>query len=248
MVVPCHLSKHLCQIVAICLLRSDDLYFEPFVIPFDCSNYNTFNIDETVTDIKIEVSVKWFLVRNIVFRTQPVIFLLTKKGIKMIKKSFNASVAQITCVVDFPIYEMSDTRSAAFEHYLSEQLPRLRDVSNEHFYLARSCEVCCVLNDVVRYGFPSYEVAIEGIEKVSELIDQIGEQWLKLEDEAFFGMTREEEDQRANRLSTKSLNGIVDDEVIDADARYFRNLELLKGRRHSDAMKKVDALLFRARS
>ena len=70
MVVPCHLNKHLCQIVAICLLRSDDLYFVPFVIPFDCSNYNTFNVDETVTDIEKGVSIKWFLVRNMVFRTQ----------------------------------------------------------------------------------------------------------------------------------------------------------------------------------
>lgn len=48
-------------------------------------------------------------------------------------------------------------------------------------------------------------------------------------DEVFFGMTKEEEDERCNRLSFKELNGINDAEVIASKFRFYKNQVLLYG-------------------
>jgi hypothetical protein len=53
------------------------------------------------------------------------------------------------------------------------------------------------------------------------------------EDIKFFEMTDEEFDERANRLANKALNGIRDEEVIEADARVFRNIELCYGKAYA---------------
>ena len=50
------------------------------------------------------------------------------------------------------------------------------------------------------------------------------------DDLKFFAMTREEEDERSNRLAFKSLNRIVDDEVVESFKRTFRNWELMYGK------------------
>jgi hypothetical protein len=46
-------------------------------------------------------------------------------------------------------------------------------------------------------------------------------------DEVFFAMTDKEVDERTDRLAHKTLNGIIDAEVIAADKRAYRNIELL---------------------
>lgn len=72
------------------------------------------------------------------------------------------------------------------------------------------------------------------------------EKWVlqSTSDEAFFAMTREEEDERSNRLAFKSLNGIVDEEVIAADERHYRNSELLFGKEYADKQRERDLALF----
>ena len=49
----------------------------------------------------------------------------------------------------------------------------------------------------------------------------------------FYEMTDEEFDARANRLAWKCLNGIRDDEMIEADARAIRNIELRYGKQRA---------------
>ena len=46
-------------------------------------------------------------------------------------------------------------------------------------------------------------------------------------DEVFFAMTEEEHDERANRLAHKTLNGIIDAEVLAADERTYKIIELI---------------------
>ncbi len=53
---------------------------------------------------------------------------------------------------------------------------------------------------------------------------------LNADDIKFFEMTEEEIDERTDRLANKTLNGIRDKEVIEADARALRNRELLYGK------------------
>lgn len=60
---------------------------------------------------------------------------------------------------------------------------------------------------------------------------------LTAEDIKYFEMTNEEIDERANRLANKALNGIRDKEVIEADARAFRSMELLFGKKVAKQMK-----------
>lgn len=62
-------------------------------------------------------------------------------------------------------------------------------------------------------------------------------------DEAFFAMTREE-DERCNRLAFKAQKGIVDDEVIAADERHYRNNELLFGKEHANKLRERDLAMF----
>lgn len=57
------------------------------------------------------------------------------------------------------------------------------------------------------------------------------------DDIKFFEMTKEELNERANRLDNKVLNGIRDAEVIEADARNYRNMELLFGKGMAKIMK-----------
>ena len=61
---------------------------------------------------------------------------------------------------------------------------------------------------------------------------------LNADDIKFFEMTDEEFDERANRLANKTLNGIRDTEVIEADARWYRNKELMYGKTTAKLMKK----------
>jgi len=62
-------------------------------------------------------------------------------------------------------------------------------------------------------------------------IETVNLQFLKqsLCDETFYEMTPEEFDERCNRLSYKSLNGIVDAETVAADFRMLRNLTKQRG-------------------
>ncbi len=64
------------------------------------------------------------------------------------------------------------------------------------------------------------------------------------DDLKFFAMTREEEDERCNRLSFKSLNGIVDEEVIESFKRTFRNWELMYGKDEAIRKKAEDEEIF----
>lgn len=61
---------------------------------------------------------------------------------------------------------------------------------------------------------------------------------LNADDIKFFEMTEEEFNERANRLANKALNGIRDKEVIEADARNYRNWELRYGKTKAEQMKK----------
>jgi hypothetical protein len=49
------------------------------------------------------------------------------------------------------------------------------------------------------------------------------------DDLAFFGMSEEEFDERANRLAFKALNGIEDAETRAADERLLKNTLLFEG-------------------
>jgi hypothetical protein len=60
-------------------------------------------------------------------------------------------------------------------------------------------------------------------------------------DEVFFGMTREEEDERSKRLAYKELNHIDDAEVIASKFRFYKNQVLLYGQ--LEAEKKITKLI-----
>jgi hypothetical protein len=64
------------------------------------------------------------------------------------------------------------------------------------------------------------------------------------DDLKFFAMTREEEDERCNRLAFKSLNGIIDEEVIESFKRTFRNWELTYGKDEAIKKKAEDEKMF----
>jgi hypothetical protein len=64
------------------------------------------------------------------------------------------------------------------------------------------------------------------------------------DDLKFFAMTRKEEDERCYRLDYKSLNGIVDDEVVESFKRTFRNYELMYGTEEAIKWKAKDERLF----
>ncbi len=64
------------------------------------------------------------------------------------------------------------------------------------------------------------------------------------DDKAFFAMTDEEFDERANRLSYKALNGIKDEETIGATLRVYRNWVLLFGKDKAIEMIKKDIQIF----
>lgn len=66
---------------------------------------------------------------------------------------------------------------------------------------------------------------------------------LNEEDIKFFEMTDEEFDERANRLANKTLNGIRDEEVINADVRVYRNWVLRYGKTKAELRKsEMDAI------
>ena len=67
---------------------------------------------------------------------------------------------------------------------------------------------------------------------------------LTAEDIKFFEMTDEEFDERADRLANKVLNGIRDKEVIEADARSYRNSVLLYGKKEALRMEKEYKRIF----
>jgi hypothetical protein len=64
------------------------------------------------------------------------------------------------------------------------------------------------------------------------------------EDKAFFAMTDEEFDERANRLANKALNGIKDEETIGATLRVYRNWVLWFGEEKARKMIKEDIEFF----
>lgn len=63
-------------------------------------------------------------------------------------------------------------------------------------------------------------------------------------DMKFFAMTDEEFDERANRLANKALNGIVDEETIEATNRVYRNWELLFGKEEAERLIAIDKKMF----
>jgi hypothetical protein len=64
------------------------------------------------------------------------------------------------------------------------------------------------------------------------------------DDLKFFAMTREEEDERCNRLAFKALNGIVDEETIEAEKRTYRNWELMFGKEEAKRLIELDKRIF----
>lgn len=67
---------------------------------------------------------------------------------------------------------------------------------------------------------------------------------LNADDIKFFEMTNEQFDARANRLANKTLKGIRDKEVIEADARNYRNWELMFGKTKAMEMNKQFIKMF----
>ena len=67
---------------------------------------------------------------------------------------------------------------------------------------------------------------------------------LNADDIKFFEMTDEKLDERANRLMHKVSNGIVDEEVREADERHFRNIELLLGKKAANYARRLDKKYF----
>lgn len=61
---------------------------------------------------------------------------------------------------------------------------------------------------------------------------------LSAEDIKYFEMTNEAIDERANRLANKALNGIRDKEMVEADERAFRSMELLFGKKVTEKIRK----------
>jgi hypothetical protein len=61
-------------------------------------------------------------------------------------------------------------------------------------------------------------------------------------DEAFFGMTEEEFDERCNRLAFKTLNGIIDEEVVAADRRAIDSIVKLYGEDRANEIKRLFAI------
>lgn len=55
-----------------------------------------------------------------------------------------------------------------------------------------------------------------------------------ISDEAFFGMTEEEFNERSNRLAFKELNGIVDAEVTASKLRFYKNQVASRGQEEAD--------------
>ncbi len=58
-------------------------------------------------------------------------------------------------------------------------------------------------------------------------------------DEVFFAMTEEEFEERADRLDFKSLNGIIDAEVIAARERGYKNIAMLDGEDYANKVRKI---------
>ena len=58
-------------------------------------------------------------------------------------------------------------------------------------------------------------------------------------DEAFFAMTEQEFDERANRLAYKVLNGIKDAEVVAADERVYKRMAKLYGEEYANNTRKM---------
>jgi len=67
------------------------------------------------------------------------------------------------------------------------------------------------------------------------------EKWVlqSTSDEAFFGMTEEEFEERSERLSYKMLNHIMDEEVIASKERGHKSSVMLHGKDYSDQMEKA---------
>ena len=60
-----------------------------------------------------------------------------------------------------------------------------------------------------------------------------------ISDEAFFAMTEEELDERANRLAKKVLNGIKDADVIAANERSYKSMAMLFGEKYAIKVRKM---------
>ena len=139
----------------------------------------------------------------------------------------------------YKIEAVSSTRAISLRTFLKEKIAQHQDMKSEALSIDKSLRADSKVFDFVSYTFDSQVDALAKDSTVKATIQKLYEEWLLAEDAAFFAMTESEFDKRSCRLSHKSLNGIVDDEVIDADARCFRNLQLLYGKRGALAMKKM---------
>jgi len=149
--------------------------------------------------------------------------------------------------ISYTIAPVTKTRALSFERFLKTHMCEHRDTSNESFFLGNTSSVKSKLYDTVCYCFRSGEEAKKDAKSVRVIIDELHEAWLCEEDAAFFAMTDEEFDKRADRLAHKALNGIVDDEIIDADERAFRNTQLLLGKKAAIVKRAAYDLFFGAR-
>jgi hypothetical protein len=64
------------------------------------------------------------------------------------------------------------------------------------------------------------------------------------DDKAFFAMTDEEFDERANRLAFKTLNGIRDEETEESTLRVYRNWVLRYGKDEAQRRIAIDIQMF----
>ena len=148
----------------------------------------------------------------------------------------------------YSIEAVSSTRAISLKTFLKDKITKYQDMNSEALSIDKSLRADSKVFDLVSYTFDSQDDALARDSAVKATIQQLYEEWLQAEDAAFFAMTESELDERSCRLSRKTLNGIVDDEVIDADARSLRNLQLLCGRSGALAIKKMYDLYFGERS
>ncbi len=76
---------------------------------------------------------------------------------------------------------------------------------------------------------------------LENIMDKQLQKWVEqsTSDEAFFAMTEEEFNERANRLANKVLNGIKDAEVIAARERGYKNIAMLDGEDYANKLRNI---------
>lgn len=155
------------------------------------------------------------------------------------KRLFNTN-AQIS----YTIEPVTKTRALSLERFLKKNLSGKRDTYGEDFFISKTSNAKDKQYNIVSYCFRTREEALADAESVNAILDELHKQWLRDEDAAFYAIFEVDRDARTDRLAHKALNGIVDDEVIDADARVFRNIELVLGKTAANLAKKADRHFF----